>query len=131
MENAKTEYNMLPRPGSQSERIGFIASFFRAFPMTSTSSRPRLMPARSILLAALLLCFGQSVAATHLHFGEHAEEICSLCAVSETAHAPDAGQIHIRPSAWRRCNALPAHSATLSFRPYEVGLARAPPVSFS
>ena len=96
--------------------------------MTRVPSRPRRVLQRWALLAALLLCVGQSVADVHLHLLEDEEEVCTLCAICEPDHVPEVGRVDARPSEARRCNGLPVYSATLSPRPFEVVRPRAPPV---
>ncbi len=80
-------------------------------------------------LAALVLCFGQAAADTHLHLDEIEEEICTLCGFSDPGDVLDAGCADSQPRAWRRTDSVPVYSATLSPRPFEVSRSRAPPVS--
>jgi len=96
--------------------------------MTSVA-RPSRVLQRWALLAALVACVGHSVADTHAHLDEHEEEVCTLCAISETGHVPEVGRLDARLSRWRRSNSLPVVSATPSPRPYEVARPRAPPIS--
>ena len=99
--------------------------------MTSVSARPGRLVQRWAALAALLLCVGHSVADTHVHVDEHEEEVCTLCAIFEPGHTPEAGWVDARPSDWGRSNNWTVDSATLSPRSYEVGQPRAPPLSVS
>ena len=131
MHNATTEYDPSLRPESRLGNVRQMVGSFNAKDMTRAPSRPRRVLQHWALLAALVLCAGQSVAVTHLHFEEHVEEVCSLCAACETAHISDVEQIDIWPSEWLQCSSLPVYSAILSACPYQVGLARAPPASFS
>lgn len=98
---------------------------------TLTNAPPRLRRAlrRWVLLGALALCVGQSIADAHLHFQENEEEVCALCAISEPDQLPEVGWVDARPSEWRLFTGLPVYSATLAPRPYEVVRPRAPPVS--
>ena len=80
-------------------------------------------------LAALVLCFGQAAADTHLHLDEIEEEVCALCVFSEPGHVVDVGGADAQPRAWRRTNSVPLVSAILSPRPFEVSRSRAPPIS--
>ena len=128
MHNATTKYDPSLRWESHLGCVRQIMGFFNAKGMSRASPRPRRLLQHWALLAALVLCAGQSVAATHLHFEEHVEEVCSLCAACESSHVSDVEQIDIRPSEWLQCNSLPVYSALLSACPYQVGLARALPL---
>lgn len=97
--------------------------------MTSVPRRLRRALLRWVLLAALVLCAGQSVADAHLHYQENEEEVCTLCAISEPDHVPGVERVDARPFEWRLFTGLPVYSATLAPRPYEVVRPRAPPVS--
>ena len=81
------------------------------------------------VLAVLVLCVGQTVAAAHVHFDEHEEEVCTLCAISEPGHVPEVDRGYVQPFEWCRFNSSPVYSATVSPHPYEVARSRAPPVS--
>jgi len=119
-----------PGPGSLSGYVGRVAAFCNAEYMTSASRR-RGRAQRWALLAALALCVGQAAADVHLHLDEHEAEACTFCAISEPGHVLDIGQVDAQPSDWQLSNSLPASSAALSRRPYEISRPRAPPVSVS
>lgn len=91
-------------------------------------NRYRLLQ-RFAWLAAVVLCFGQAAADTHLHLDEIEEEVCTLCGFSDPGHLLDVGGTEGQPCAWHRTDSVPVFSATLSPRPFEVSRARAPPVS--
>ena len=80
-------------------------------------------------LTALVLCFGQTAADTHLHLDEIEEEVCTLCGFSDPGHVVDHGGADGQPRAWRRINSVPVFSSILSPRRFEVSRSRAPPVS--
>ena len=65
-------------------------------------------------LAALVLCFGQADADTHLHLDEIEEDVCTLCGFSDPGHVLDVGSADSQPRAWRRTNSVPVFSAILS-----------------
>ena len=112
-------------------RLGRVAGFRGVERTTSAPPGPRRVRQRLALLAALVLCVGQSVADAHLHLDEQEEEVCTFCAISEPGHVPDIGQVVALPSESRRSDRLPEYSATIAPRPYEVARPRAPPVSVS
>ena len=104
-------------------RLGIIAGMSKAL-----LNRHR-MPQRFAWLAALVLCFGQADADTHLHLDEFEEDVCTLCGFSDPGHVQDVGSADSQPRAWRRTNSVPVFSAILSPRPFEVSRSRAPPIS--
>lgn len=91
---------------------------------------PRRVRQRWAVLAALVFCVGQTVADAHLHLDEE-EEVCTLCAISESGHVPNVIQVVALPPESRQPDRLPEYSATLCPRPYEAAQPRAPPVSIS
>ena len=118
-------------PDSLFGYLGHIAGLFNSIHVTIAPPRPgRLLP-QVALLAALLVCVGQSIADVHLHLDEQEEEVCTLCAISEPGHVPTIGLLVALPFESRRSDHLPEYSATLSPRPYEAAQPRAPPVSVS
>ena len=105
-----------------------IACFGNSDIMTSVA-RPSRALQRWALLLALLSCVGLTAADTHVHLDEHQEEVCTYCAIPETGQLPEVGCLDAQPSQWRHSNSLLVVSATLSPRPYELALPRAPPIS--
>ena len=99
--------------------------------MTSAPLRPHRLLQQWALLVALVLCVGHSIACIHLHLDEHEEEVCTLCAISETEHIPDVECVDAWLSEWRRSNSAPVFSAITAPRPYAIGCPRAPPISVS
>lgn len=144
MDSQKTEYDIADHinesrsrsckpvlPGSLFGYVGHISGFSNTERMTSAPPRPSRLLRRLALLAVLVLCAGQSLAAAHLHLDEHEEEDCTLCAISDLGHVPDVECVDAqRPERWRSNDVTPS-SAILSPRPYEVARSRAPPVSVS
>ena len=81
------------------------------------------------LLATMVLCLGQTIAAAHLHFDAQKEEACTLCAIPESGRVPEVGWVDTEPPVGCRAQAVPVFSTTLAPRPYEARPSRAPPVS--
>ena len=81
------------------------------------------------LLATMVLCLGQTVAAAHLHFDAQEEEACTLCAIPESGRVPEVGWVDTQPPVGCRSHAVRVFSTTLAPRPYEARPSRAPPVS--
>ena len=99
--------------------------------MTSAPLRPHRPLHQWALLVALALFVGHSIADTHLHFDEQEEEVCTLCACSETGYVPDVECVDAWLPEWRRYNIAPVFPAITAPRPYEIGCPRAPPISVS
>ena len=142
MASQKTEYHIADHLNERRPRsckpvlqdfllgyVGQLSGSSNAERMTSAPST-RLLRAWA-LLAVLVLCIGQTTAAAHVHFDEHGEEECTLCAISDPGHVLDAGWVDAQPSEWCRSNSVPVFSAVLSPHPYEVARSRAPPVCAS
>ena len=80
-------------------------------------------------LVALPLCFGQAAADTHMHLDEVEEHGCTPCGFSDPGFVLDVEGTEAPPRTWYPAGSVPVFSAALSPRPFEVGHARAPPVS--
>ena len=144
MENRNVEYDIAdriddsrPRSGNSPPQDSFTGHFGHIIGlcnmerMTSAPLRPHRLLRQWALLVALMLCVGQSIANIHLHLDEHEEEVCTLCAISETEHMLDVECVDARLSEWRRSNSAPVFSAITAPRPYAIGCPRAPPISVS
>lgn len=84
---------------------------------------------RLALLTAVALCFGQSVAVTHLHLDAPQEQACTLCAISEPGQVSAVGQSGAGPLMPFQTHAVTVFSTALAARPYESRPSRAPPLS--
>lgn len=98
-----------------------------------THARPRFRYSlhQWVLLGALALCFGQTIDVAHLHLDEHEDEVCALCAISETGQVSDLGHIDSQPFELHCANRLLLYSAVHTPHSYPPGRPRAPPVSLS
>lgn len=90
-----------------------------------------LMLQRLALLGAFVLYLGQSVADAHLHFDEHEEDVCSVCAISDPGHILDVRGTDGQSQPWHRVDSVLVFSIILSPSPFEVSRSRAPPAFIS
>ena len=84
---------------------------------------------RLAIFVVLALCFGQMMADTHLHFDEHGEHDCTVCAIAELGFVSATDAADTSPSRWQVFYSSSTYSVTLHPRPYELEWSRAPPIS--
>ena len=107
----------------------YAAVFACAKRISSAPLNPQRLLQRLALLAAMVLCVGQSFADAHLHFDAQEEQACTFCAISEPGHVPEVGWVDVQPPVRCRTHAVPVFSTTIAPRSYEARPSRAPPVS--
>ena len=105
------------------------AVFAYAKRILSAPLNPQRLLQRLALLAAIVLCVGQSFADAHLHFDAQEEQACTLCAISEPGHVPEIGWVDAQPPVRCRTHAVRVFSTTIAPRSFEARPSRAPPVS--
>ena len=117
------------QPYSVNRRNRHTADHAYANRMSSAPPNLQRPLLRWALLAAVVLCFGQSVGAAHLHLDAPQEDACTLCAISEPGQVSEVGQVRARTLMPFRTHAVPVFPTALAARLYEAPPSRAPPVS--
>ena len=78
-------------------------------------------------VAVILLCSGQVLDSQHQHEPTVSEEICTLCAFSDTGYTPVSTDVHA--PLWSMVDYTQIPSTVLTSRPFETHQSRAPPHS--
>ncbi len=78
-------------------------------------------------VAVILLCSAQVLESQHQHEPTVSDEICTLCAFSDTGFTPVSADVHA--PLWSTVDYSLIPSTVLTSRPFETHHSRAPPIS--